>query len=181
MIVYRNDLLKQEPAKILDWLKEVQSGSQQVDEDVNWWLGLAEMAAYSATTEVNVQDRLLWAQVVNSVQEYTANKANPAASNPHEVSAKLLAVRLIDELGPVVGHPILDPNLIEEWFFKGLTMSYEEAVSKAKNWRERPVEEIAQLRNLKNRLLPVEQLKEKGYLADNSELSKWLHIRNNLP
>ncbi len=175
-----NELLKQEPGEILEWLKSVQSGNNLVTNDYNWWLGIAEVANSKARKETVSEKKLQWAEVAIQVYDYLEDRAYPN-SNSTDCSAKMLSVAMINQLGVVAGHPVLDPQATQEWFFKRLTGSLEEVTKMASNWQTRPIEEILQLRNLKNRLNVIEALRSAGYLQQDAELTKWLEIKSKLP
>lgn len=175
------DLLKQEPAELYNWLKAVREGTNTVTEDVNWWLGIAQSATSKATKETDAKVKLQWAEIALLVYEYLAEDLDRTSRDSFETSAMMFRALMVSQLGINFENPVLNPNLVEDWFFKRLPLSIEEAANKAANWPERPIEEIRQLRRIKNRLLVIKELRKEGYLKDNAELSKWIEISESLP
>lgn len=179
------DLQSQKPDEVLSWLADIQSGRTHLnvvpDDQVNWWLALTEVAKSRARKAV--ADRLLWLQVVKTVYGYLGSVTGKADSDSNEQSFYMFLVSIIREHGAVLEQPLLDPKVIEEWFFNRLSFSSDKVVSllKDKGWRNLPLAQIAELRQLKNRLSVLEQLREAGYLSDNIELSRWLDLKSSLP
>lgn len=173
MTIFVKDLKTQEPDELLDSLNEL--------TDANFWLGIAENATFSANKETDRKSKLQWAEVALLTYKFLAEKVDRASRQSYETSAMMFRVKMISQLGANVENSVLNPRLVEEWFFKRLPFSKEKAVNKAADWPKRPIEEIRQLRFIKNRLNVIKQLRKEGYLRDNAELSEWVRISESLP
>jgi hypothetical protein len=93
----------------------------------------------------------------------------------------LLRTAMIAEFGSVDDHLVLDSNQIIYWFFHSLTMSLDEVTQKAENWKELNIEDIRELRRIKNRLNIIVVLAESDKFMINEEIRAWLSLRDRLP
>ena|SRR5438876_5265581 len=172
-----DDLLKEQDAsRVQAWLDSVWSGQQQAPDDPNWW----QAVAYDAAQKARLGSDLTWAQVATSVYDHLATQADNAGRNSFMLSSMMLRADMISRLGVVPGHPVLDIDNISRWFFDSLEIPYEEASRQADAWTELQVEDIRKLRAIKNRLGVIKLLSDEG-LLDDTELSKWLLLRDKLP
>lgn len=178
-----NELLQQDACDVLTWVKQVREGKLQSPINFNWH-GLAEAAAMEA--RLNYGDNsptlnLSWAEVATSIYDYLANLAGESAGESFLISSMLLRVAMIADFGAIPGHPVLDIDQVINWFFDSLKMSPDEAKQKAPNWRNCSINEIRELRKIKNRLKVIFVLIDSGKLVPNVELSTWLSLRSQLP
>ncbi len=179
------EILAQKPEELISWLNAVKSGAIKLEASPNDLLGVADGAVFEARHgALSKTDRIEWAEAAVAVYEFLADKV-PSGTNSFDCSGKMFTVSMIEEFGPVEGHSLLDPRLVEEWFFQRLNASREEILEKAQTLRNTPVnkwavEKIIPLRELKSRLNVIEQLKRIGCLS-NPELDKWLEIKKILP
>jgi hypothetical protein len=177
------ELIEQGPEHLLDWIAIAQSNQDRAPHAMNWWLGLAEAAALNATTDDDApsnQDVLRWAHAAIEVYNYLSETVAPEGRNGFECSAMFLRASMMERYGVIPDHPILDPYVVKNWFYDRLPLPREAVVKNAKHWQDLPIEQIRQLRHLKNRLSVIEFFVEKGYLQD-TELREWVQIRGVLP
>ncbi|GAB4296367.1 MAG: hypothetical protein Fur0025_33880 [Oscillatoriaceae cyanobacterium] len=151
------------------------------------WLGLAEAAADNAyasrSYEANTTD-IKWAEIATTIYERLAAIADKKKSGSGEslrISAMMLRAGMIDKFGVVSYHPILDINIIFQWFRQNLKLSCEEVEKKAANWRILPVEEIRELRKLKNRLQVISAINDSHKFGLEPDIKAWLSLRKLLP
>lgn len=169
--------LQQEAAEVQGWLRRIESGELNPPQKFNW-LGLAEAAAFDAESASD----LSWAEVATSVYErLAAETANSSARESLMISSMLLRAAMIAKLGPVPGHSVLDIDQIICWFCDSLTLSRDSATKKAANWRECNIEEIRELRRIKNRLQVISALADSDKCVLNQELKAWLSLWEELP
>jgi len=205
-----NDLLQQDAASVLAWLRNIESDllkppfgfkascknklykfyfqrtaksrfhikncSGYFYTNPNW-LGLAEGASFEAQSASD----LAWAEVAISVYERLAAEANSSAQESLMISAMLLRVSMIARLGSVPGHLVLDLDQIIRWFRDRQMMSCDSVAKKAANWHSCNIEEIRELRRIKNPLGVISILADSDKYVLNSELKNWLSLREKLP
>jgi hypothetical protein len=168
---------------VLAWLKQVWSGQLQSPENFNWH-GFAEAAAFDARSNLDnssLVSSLSWAEVATSVYEHLGNSASESAAELYRNSSMLLRTAMIAKLGSVPGNPVLDIDQVVNWFFNELKISPDEANKKATNWRNCNIQEIRELRKIKNRLNIISVLIESDKLTPNQKLSTWLSLKSKLP
>jgi len=176
-------LLQQSADQTFEWIQNAWRDTQLVPKDFNW-LGLAEVAAFQARRGNEFSTRLpdlVWAKIAIAIYEYLIEKTGRAHKQSFELSIMSLRAHCIIALGSVPDDPILDVNRIVQWFFQNVEMTLDEAREKAANWKERPLEEIRELRYIKNRLSIIKPLFLKESLECNQELSDWLELQEDLP
>lgn len=196
-----NSLLKKKPVQVQVWLKSIWTKEQQVSEEFNW-LGLAEVAASLARENLAFKDNLFaleWAKIATSVYEFLAeSNSNTFAKNSFTQSSMLLRSNMIFKLGNLLDDPVLDAEEIVNWFFKELKFSYKEAIQKSSLWRELSpekyeelaknekqlelaLEEIRDLREIKNRLAVIRVLTQNELFKPNEEIKAWNALWEKLP
>ncbi|HLP91157.1 MAG TPA: hypothetical protein VK184_21580 [Nostocaceae cyanobacterium] len=178
-----NELLLQNPSDVKVWLKRVWLDQEKVPEEFNW-LGLAEAAAFEARSgERNVTNtsNIFWAEIAISVYDYLASQANSGTGESFIISSMLLRAAMIADYGSVFGHPVLDSNQIIHWFFHSLKMSLDEVIQNTANWKDNNIENIRELRRIKNRLKVILVLTESDKFKPDEELKAWLSLREKLP
>lgn len=183
------------------WLNSVWEEQQQVPADFNW-LGLAEIAAFKASNQVSKSQEtrefsLIWAQIAISVYEFLANsRPNDAIQESFIESLMNLRSYMILQLGVKVGHSVLDPEPILNWFFENLEFSYEDTVAKACVWKklftdniseaifqklECNLEELRALKKIKLRLRVIKLLLEGNQIYSSKVLQDWISLWEVLP
>jgi hypothetical protein len=93
----------------------------------------------------------------------------------------MLRAAAIGKLGVIFDHPVLDVNLILQWFWDNIKESQEDVEKKAANWKTLPIAEIRELRKLKNRLKVIAALSESDKYVLDEKLNTWLFLRDKLP
>jgi hypothetical protein len=93
----------------------------------------------------------------------------------------LFRLRLLERFGVNYNSDLLNPKVIEDWFWARLEFSLEEAKELSKIWMSLPVEKIRDLRRLKSRTRVIELLAERNQLSDNPAFKDWLSLKNKLP
>ncbi len=171
-----DDLMQQKAVSVLVWLKNIESDFIKPPFGFNW-LGLAEAATFEAQSASD----LVWAGVAISVYERLAAEANSSTQESLIISAMLLRVSMIARFGSVPGHLVLDIDQIMRWFCTQQMMSWDSVAEKAANWRSCNIEEIRELRRIKNRLRVISMLAESHKYILNPELNNWLSLRDKLP
>jgi hypothetical protein len=177
-----NSLLQQDASDVLAWAKQVREGKLQSPINFNWH-GLAEAAAMEARLNYGDDSPVLnlsWAEVATSTYDYLAKLAGESGES-FLISSMLLRAAMIAESGAILGHPVLDIDRVINWFFDGLKMSPDEAKQKATTWRNCSINEIRELRKIKNRLKVISVLVDSGKLVPNVELTTWLSLQSQLP
>jgi len=192
-----NELLRQGAAAARQWVDSVQMGERVSPSDFNW-LGLAEVCALQARRGVEPgstigNDNIDWARASVSAYQWLADK-DPGYAHSFTLSAMFLRAYLISRCGAKPGDPILDPQIIVDWFWQNVRMSAEEAVAKSAGWRSRltartstgkkadrlEVTELRELRYIRLRLNVLRLLSEAGVLVPDASLKTWLDAREKL-
>ena len=173
-----NNLLQQDATYVQTWLKRIESHSLNPPEGFNW-LGLAEAAAFKARSASN----LAWAEVATWVYQRLVAEANNNMRQKESLMISLMMLRatMITKLGAITGHLVLDIDQLTQWFNESLMGSFEEVAKKAGNWREYQVEDIRDLRLIKNRLKVISILADSNKCVLDKELKAWLALREQLP
>ena len=183
--------------QILEWLKGVRTGVIPEPGEFNW-LGVAEAAAVDSRRGLDEKDDVLaaaenleWAAVSVAVYEKLAQATQDKFS--FEPSAMMLRAFFIAHLGVSIGHSILDPQILLDWFWNNLTLTLDEAVQKAAaykqslstkqagQWDDLEIRTLITLRHLKLRLSPIKRLVEGSKLKPDAKLATWLGIYSELP
>lgn len=196
-----NRLLQQEPTQVYAWIQDAWEGSEKVPEGFNW-LGLAEVATSNATSErgaVSSRLNLDWAKVAISIYHYLIGAANPKTLASLEDSMMHLKAYCIEKCGVVANDPVLDIDQIVQWFFHNLELSPEEVKKKIESWRELirtpswnkviaspdwkglSVEDMRELRRIKNKLSVLKSLSACNLLPPKQEVHEWLALYEQLP
>ena len=186
LVTQPNQILQQDAESAWAWLQNILARDSDLPAEFNW-LGLAEAAAdnayASSSYEANTTD-IKWAEIATTIYERLAAIADKAKSGSGEslrISAMMLRAGMIDKFGVVSDHPVLDINIIFQWFRQNLKLSCEEVEKKAANWRVLPVEEIRELRQLKNRLQVISAINDSNKFGLEPDIKAWLSLRKQLP
>ncbi len=158
---------------------------QYMQDEANWWLGVAQVAASDSHHYREQGERVLaleWAAVALTVYHHLATTLNPAGRDSYEVSAMLLRANLILAYGEHPDHPLLQLGVLKDWFFNRLPFSYEEAATLAAiPLPEQRIGDMRLLRQIKNRLRIFTYLAKLPAIAKDTELRRWLDLRPRLP
>lgn len=132
---------------------------------------------------------LAWANAALAAYGYLASRSSVRDRNAYEDSAMNLRAFLISRLGALAGHRVLDATEIVYWFFDNLRMTPREAGERASAWkngvlnheRAKQVNQMRQLRWIKNRAAILALLVGSGQLEPTPALREWLALREQLP
>jgi hypothetical protein len=171
------EVLDLPPEDLLAWIQLRLGGEVPLDTDFNWH-GLADVAAMRA----HEQDASpIWAEIAVRVYAWLAHQSEPRISKLFTLSEMHVRAHQVSSLGACAGHAVREPQALVAWFHKNLPLSYTEASAKAAHWRQLPVSEIAQLRDIKSQLGVFEALLDQLNSSDRNELERWLKLRPHLP
>jgi hypothetical protein len=88
---------------------------------------------------------------------------------------------LIQKIGPQPGHPHLDPAILEDWFFRRLDLSHEEAVSMSRNALNLTTEDFLRLNALKDRVRLMRSVDPQQLFRRADELNRWYELLDTSP
>lgn len=151
--------------------------------DCNTWLGVAQLAGGKARENLDIS----FAEA--AIAAYSRIYALPEVSvESIENSEMLLRAYMIKNLGPIAGHPVLDPNILVKWFHSRLVVSDEEAKAAIRRWAEDrgkifldEGDTVLTLRRIKSRLNVIRCIANLEAVQADPVLQDWLRIRTNLP
>jgi hypothetical protein len=178
-------ILEQNPESALAWAKNTLSAQTTALQDFNWLL-LADVSSESARKGENnagLFDRP-WAKVATAIYDRLAEAAEQKKRGSDEslrISSMMLRAGAIAKYGIIPNDSVLDLNLILQWFWDNIKESREDVEQKAANWKTLPIEEIRELRQLKNRLKVIAALANSDKYVLDEELKSWLLLREKLP
>ncbi|MFI9811292.1 hypothetical protein [Saccharothrix variisporea] len=173
-----DQLLELSANELRAWLLAAQPGGEQ---RANWWLGLVqplETRVNNVALDSGVRSR--WAAL--SVQVLEIARAVGALSD-QEVANRL--VYLSHAVAAAPGStvpPALEPDIAARRSLANIRLSRAEALRMAKDWQDRPIDQIRTLRAVKNVLHPLVYLVDR--ITDDDvacEVRSWLEIKDNLP
>jgi hypothetical protein len=176
-------LLGEDVAQVEAWLAGVRSGEIRPPERFNWH-GFAEGAAFLSRRSLeSPSPDQRWGQIAISIYDRlaTESEAIPGIADSFSRSSTLLRVGMIRAFGPLEGDPVLDPAVISGWFFRGVSMGFEEASEKAKNWKSCRIEDIRALKDIKHKLNIIINLSNIDHCVMATELQAWLTLVPDLP
>ncbi len=187
-LIDMNDVLKRDPADVLEWVRSIPEEERKTFGNANWWLGIAEGAAFRTFLPEYAQSgrpNLDWARVAYTVYDYLARRSNDFfTSYKFMYKWMLLKVRLINTLGSQPGDPLLDAQEIVEWFFDDLSMTPEEAREKAQaarsNLRAADIDQLLELRRLRGKIAIIGYLQQPAQLERYEDIQKWLELKGQL-
>ena len=178
-------ILEQNAESVLIWVNNIFSGKTAQPQDFNWLL-LADVCSAKGRKSQNgsgLPDRT-WAEVATAIYDRLADDADrkkPGSGESFTISSMMLRAGAIEKHGVISGHPVLDVNLILQWFWNNIKESCEDVEKKAANWKTLPIAEIRELRQLKNRLKVIAALADSDQYVLDENLNSWLSLREKLP
>lgn len=140
-------ILEQDAESVLIWVNNIFSGQTTPPQDLNWLL-LADVSSAKARKCQNVSglpDRK-WAEIATTIYDRLANEAERKKTGSGEsftISSMMLRAGAIAKLGVISDHPVLNVNLILQWFWDNIKESREEVEKKAANWKLYPLQKFA--------------------------------------
>ena len=182
LVIQLNQILQEDADSVLDWLKTIDLEPYSAPEGFNW-LGLAEAASFNALEEDphHPNANIKWAEVALKVYHRLTESANVENRDSLLNSSMMLRAAMIVKFGAILDHPVLDFNPILHWFKDSLKMSYSEAITKAANWKKCQIEEIRELRKVKNNLKVISVLANSDKIVLHPEMNLWLSLQEKLP
>lgn len=117
---------------------------------------------------------LQWAAVAVIIFDRLSRVESGSALQNIERHAMALRATFITKLGPKVADPVLDPHIVEEWFFTRLDLSIRDFQS-VRNVVDDPFV-VIQVDYLCQRCKVLLPLFEAGYCTRNAELSQWKSV-----
>lgn|SRR5262249_37662328 len=187
-----SQLLKLSPDEIQIWLSAAWNGTLNVPEDFNW-LGLAEVAggyARQENMEEHLQSDMSWAEIAISVYEWLAERGASDFKFSAFLSGLHVRAFMIRKWGHIAGHSVLDLNHLVKLFFDALPITFDTAKQKSILWtvsdkiegdEKADVEDLRNLRRVKNLLGVIKPLTDSGVLISTPELNEWLSLQPQLP
>jgi hypothetical protein len=178
-------ILEQDAESVLIWVKKIFSDQATQPQEFNWLL-LADVSSAKARKGQNSSglcDRQ-WAEVATTIYDRlseAAEQKKPGSGESFTISSMMLRAGAIGKLGAISDHPVLDVNLILQWFWDNIKESREDVENKAANWKTLPIGEIRELRQLKNRLKVIAALADTDKYVLDESLKSWLDLREKLP
>lgn len=179
-----NQLIQRDATFVKNWLQGALDDELESSQNFNW-LGLAEVAGANACNASS--DNLLWAEIAVFVYEKLATGKKASEAHYFLDSAMRLRALMICRFDSVSGHPVLDVHALVHWFISNLNISYEEAEEKSSFLKihtanmANQIDDLRQLRRIKNRLAVLSMLVECQKLQPDKNLSAWLSLRSMLP
>lgn len=160
------------------WLDGLSIGEPVGGENFNW-----EGLAFTAASRARDERSLPWAHVALLIYDVLEARLPGGDSHSVMLSAMNLRAWMIRELGARDGDPVLDPEVIFEWFQGLATLPMEEATRwvALDDWRAIPVEMLLKLRSIKSALNVLALIPEAGLVRKHPELNAWLQVRTRLP
>ena len=135
------------------------------------WQELAEAALNKATA---VPDGLTWATAAVLLGDRLAERCDERRDRAHFAKAVMeLRALMLNAHGPESGHPVLDPMILEAWFFRGLELRYEKAARMLGREDELPTEEFLALNRLKDRVRILRSVARQEMFRRGLELEQW--------
>jgi hypothetical protein len=181
------------PEQLHKWIVRLKSGDEPIPQEFNW----AALAEY-------VDDRLFhsadqgvvdkkWLVPAVAVHDFIVTlSTDHYERESREVASMMIRAKAMRLVGLVPGDPVLDGEIIRDWFEQSLGISLDEARSKVREWRtmtasqregvlleEREV--LRRLRRVKNRLAVIEELARAPTFVADDRLRAWLAARDELP
>ena len=171
------EVLDLPPEDLLAWIHPRLGGEGPLETEFNWH-GLAYVAAMRAREQ---DTSPIWAEIAVRIYAWLARRSEPCIGKLFALSEMHVRAHQVSSLGACDGHPVREPQTLVAWFHKTRQLSYTEASAKAAHWRQLPVSEVAQLRDIKNQLGVFEALLNQLNSSDRNELERWLKLRPRLP
>jgi hypothetical protein len=174
------ELLSKPPDKILEYINQ-NYDNINVDCDFNWHL-VAEIAAGNAMrfSEIDRVAALSWATASVIIYDRLEATVGPKEFQSFGLSAAEVRSNTILSLGPVPGHLVLDPENLENWFFRRAGMTLDEARELVRRWDNLSSNDMSRLLNLRDCYQAINILHNRGFLQRTQELSEWQSVLERL-
>jgi hypothetical protein len=174
------DVLKWSPQKVLDW---VQLHLEAIDRCEDW-----QTLAYGCRLEVTVsggqsdEDIDVWAcagvLIYDCLGRVCTNPADRSQATESEMSLRAF---MVDRFGPQSGHTARDPAVLEDWFFRRLSLSFEDALAMSKNSISLSTDDFLRVSSLKDRVRLMKSIRSQQMFRRIDELNKWYGLLGTSP
>src|SRR5207249_1480966 len=125
-------------------------------------------------TKAASQNDLAWATAGVLLGDRLAERCDERRDRAHFAKAAMeLRALMLNAHGPESGHPVLDPMILEAWFFRGLELRYEKAARMLGREDELPTEAFLALNRLKDRVRVLRSVERQGIFRRGEELEQW--------
>ena len=169
------DVLKWPPQKMLAW---IQQHLKAIDCSEDW-----QTLAYGCSLEATVsggssdEDIDVWACACVLIYD-CQGRGGTDASDRSEATESEMSLRafMIDKFGPQSGHPARDPAVLEDWFFRRLSLSFEEALSMSKNSPSLSTDDFLLVSSLKDRVRLMKSIRSQQVFRRIDELNRWYNL-----
>ena len=174
-----SDVVDSHPKDTLNRIRNICDGTD-LSEGIDW----AVLGQYSATQaynchlEGNNAGVFDWSELGVEVYRRLKTKEQPSE---HELAEMRLRANAIVFCGLDRSNSLLNPEVIESWFFKLVPYSLEKARRRISKVNSVQSEDFDELRSLKERLSTIKGLVEKAVFQKNAELLNWMSLRELLP
>jgi hypothetical protein len=188
--VTANDLANKSLTEVKTWLVNISPSQITSDSEFNW-LGFAFVAGSNArkyARENEKDESLGWAEISLKIYEKLSETSDQNISHSCEMSAMTLRVYLIDNFGDLKGNYVLDSQIIINWFYNSLDLTFDEVLEESSLWNNLNHEEkilrlktspdnMIKIMRIKNRLVVIDSLQKTEKIELNDDLKLWLKSR----
>lgn len=91
-------------------------------------------------------------------------------------AAMALRAAMINAHGTQNAHPVLDPMILEAWFFRGLAWRYERVAQMLNSETELSWDQVSDLKRLKDGIRILKSVTNQGVFKKSDELDMWYAI-----
>lgn len=163
------------PADVAGWLRTHAPSPAESN-----WFGLAEVAGQDAM-RIEGGSALDRARVSIAIRELIAESTDDESYRQSQLrDAMNLRVAMINRFGPDIDDPVRDSASIYRWFLDRRTGQLDRAKSDSSHWRSLPIDRIRELRQIKNDLIVLRNLRH-GSDSEMAEVRGWMEIWSRLP
>jgi hypothetical protein len=169
------DVLEWCPEAVLAW---VQQHCPAIDcrED---WQDLAYGCSSTATCNSGLSEDevVAWATAAVLIYDRLGEIcAKPSDRSYFAASAMSLRAFMINKFGPQSGHPVKDPKILEDWFFRRVDMPHAAAVLMSENSLNLSTPDFLRISSLKDRVRLMRSVQPQQGFARRDELNRWYEL-----
>jgi len=122
-------------------------------------------------------DALTWAAVAVLIADCLAECCHqPGERSAAALEAMSLRACMLNTFGPRPGHPVLDPPVLEDWFFKNVDIPYESALHQSRYIVQLSTNDFLTLSRLKDRIRIMQGVKSQQLFRRADELARWYKL-----
>lgn len=170
-----HDMLDRPADSVLDFIR---NHIESVDGSLPW-LDLAEGVSTKATSRPDVAspEALAWATAAVLLFDRLGERCEEGRDRTASTKAAMsLRAYMLNAHGPQSGHPVLDPMILEAWFFRGLEWRYEQVAQKLQSESDLSSSEFVSLNRLKDRIRILKSVHFQDQFQRPDELSMWYQL-----